>query len=173
MYLEISPRRTGKTTRLIEAMKSALKCGYAVYFMSPNYRMFKDMMQRFGMNTSYVTYIVDGAEFTEKTRGTDIRGQRLFFDEFEFIDNERLVFSESGYYVSSLKRTRTITDVIRHRMEERFDPFIQLMDMNGGRYESYSITNMLDRMTVGELCNLKRQMSHESFDIEICNRVMK
>jgi len=104
-YVEIAPRGSGKTTRLVNAIddyiNSGLK-GLPIVVVTPNAlcgNIIKDRLDIRDVN-------IDDIIFSDTMH---IRGGKehyqYFVDEFDHIDRDKLFISNSGYYCSTLKNS--------------------------------------------------------------------
>jgi hypothetical protein len=123
MYLEISGRATGKTTRLIEDVsKRVVEGGYCVIFTSNNFlkNMLCGITKNINIYTSYDRYI-------EQHRGISIPDDTYFYyDDFDMF-NDPIIISKMGYYTTTAKRIRTKSDFEAWESGELVDPMITLL----------------------------------------------
>lgn len=110
-YVEISPRRTGKTTRLKAAARNHLDNGGEVFLMAhraPFANIIKKEILRFynageGMDSKiFVIRTVEAlysyASTLDSLRGLQLHNPRLFVDEADLIDTPSISFIEGSYY---------------------------------------------------------------------------
>lgn len=183
MYLEISPRQAGKTTRMVEAIIDHVRTGRPAYVQTHNnayFRgMFMDKLAPYITNHArgkLVQYVRDVRHWTDLRKGMDRNdGHRVFADEFDMIGREpnRLVFDRDGYYCGSAMYHRTATDIILFLLGERKDPLLQLIEMNNGKHETYSPMSMFLNRTIDDLKNMQRNMPEDVWDIEIMGNMYK
>ena len=117
MYLEIAPRRSGKTLRLI---KAAIE----------HYYITRETVSIVTYNNSMGDFIRDCVPYninvyTYRSRGiyAGIR-YKFFYDEFDLFPDSRVVYNKNFYYSSS---------------EERGYHFQNLKTLNSGKFRSYDI----------------------------------
>lgn len=125
MYVEISPRQSGKTTRLIQAASDYLRHNpthniAVVGINSMNTNELKSKFLREGINISHINFM-SGYSF----RRFDQEPNYWFFDEFGFMTRENILHPifrsviENGYYcttpnhISRCESTNTIIDYCR------------------------------------------------------------
>jgi hypothetical protein len=130
MYLEISPRRSGKTTRLLEAVTkhSYLYPDDMVYVIVYNAEIFHRIEY---IMPRGVRILIDNQLLTSSifVRGTKYRNMMFFFDEFTQLhhtfDNGKVgewPYNDKYYYSS--------TPVYCDQMEK-------LLSMNNGHFRKY------------------------------------
>lgn len=176
MYLEISCRRSGKTTRLLEA-------GYQWYtggsvfdelnvsiFVAPKVEMARCLQRAFydkyGLHPSE-KIIFTNQQGLERIVG-DVRPPqkvRCFYDEFDSF-REAIYYNPSWYYVTSPTRLRSFEDILKHNIEGSDDALLNLLDMNGGKYDSIKIMDIMGDMTLNQLKHIRRYAPNEVFQTE-------
>jgi hypothetical protein len=116
-YLEVSPRRTGKTRRLIEAAVNHSLAGNTVFLQTHSFDWAKALtieiqkhtcVPEFGHKNLGRVHIVNLREELDvrqrasaKFRGLEIINPRLFVDEFGSVSGDRLCIVDGGYYCST------------------------------------------------------------------------
>lgn len=119
MYLEIAPRRSGKTLRLI---KAAIE----------HYYITKETVSIIVCNSStrdfIRNYVPNNINVYTYRRGGIYAGRgirdKFFYDEFDLFPDSRVIYDENFYYSSS---------------EERGYHFQNLKTLNNGKFRSYDI----------------------------------
>lgn len=176
MYLEISCRRSGKSTRLLDA-------GYQWYvsgsvhdelnvsvFVAPQKAM-ADCLQREFYN-KYRLHPSQKIIFTTQLGlekiVTDVRPPqkvRCFYDEFDSF-REPIYLNSSWYYVTSPTRMRSFEEIMKHNIEGSNDPLLNLLDLNCGRYDSIKIMDIMGDMTLNQLMHIRRCAPSDVFETE-------
>lgn len=106
MYVEISPRRSGKTVRLLTAaMKSQRESPYTSFIVCRNYHhkedLKRELKRRFPLE-------YDLPEVVTSNFGNY---HHVFIDDFDFHPNvENYLIKDSWYYVTTARKKRTIDD---------------------------------------------------------------
>lgn len=117
--LEISPRQTGKTTRMITKARELLSGGITVRFVCS-----KGMEAEFKHQLPGATVLADGESLP---RGDDPGLGVWFYDEFEWLKSA--VLRPNAYYATSPRFLRTLGQ------QPGDDLLLQLLEANGGRFE--------------------------------------
>ncbi len=96
MYVEIAPRQTGKTARLIERLVVEVLNGKTVALVSRTKTMANSIKHKIlekypEINSSRIM-----------TSHVMLRGVINFVDEFDFIDEKNLFIDKDSYYTTSL-----------------------------------------------------------------------
>jgi len=104
-YLEISGRRTGKTTRLCRAAIAHLEWGDAVIY-THNWRLGELIKMKVEPLVGIHKLVL--CSFAEEETSIHLDNPRRFFDEWDWIQN--CPFDPSGYYCSTLRRLRKPED---------------------------------------------------------------
>lgn len=96
-YLEISARQTGKTTRLLDAVKIQMLTGESAVIVVPNLKIKKWIEPR-----TAALCITISELFTEKIKERiyELYRPNFFFDEFDFMANMYPIL-DNGYYVTT------------------------------------------------------------------------
>lgn len=118
MYLEISGRRTGKTTRLVRELNTWLlntSGGYAT-LVTPNRPMFEHLTH--GIDPKFRDRVKGCSDIETSLRWSlgkfifeDARVHRIFIDEFDFCNPRSVPIFHNGYYVTTPKFVRSGTDL--------------------------------------------------------------
>lgn len=159
MYLEISSRQTGKTQRLINALRVHLMIhedNYAVV-IGPNLRM--TILIRENIEDKFqhrVFYGEDPKRIYDQMIGVDSPSVKWFFDEFDFNpylngDYSDPVFPiyQNNYYVTTPKKVRSIAD-----WEDWENDFLlRLIVSNQFHYTTHRDFNYLEEQQLGVLRN--------------------
>jgi hypothetical protein len=151
-YLEISPRQSGKTYRLINAVNKHLNLGGTAFIYTMN-----NQMDRYIENK-----LVRKDRVKFNPRQYDIKAYhfcdvRHFYDEFDYLSNRtQLEFHSSGYYSTTPCKLRTLHDLIdceTGKFNVDTDDFlIQLLIKNKIIYKSFeSIRNLPECCNLNEL----------------------
>ena len=127
MYLEISSRRSGKTRRLVEAVKRhSADGGYSVVrcINGPIAKMVLEPLLKGVPRVKVLGHWKKGLlkEFPEYDNA------RWFYDEFDHIDDVEV--SHDGYYAGTPRFIRT--DLL-----DKDDVLLRLIEANGMRYHAY------------------------------------
>lgn len=121
-YLEISPRMSGKTARLIGFANQLKSEGRTVIFVTP---MAKAMP--FPPQMPGVIVLSDGQA---PPRGTDLSDAVWIYDEFDFLKSTKL--RDGAYYATTAKRFRELgVDSPEN------DLLLELIEANGNRFERH------------------------------------
>lgn len=118
-YLEISPRQTGKTTRLIEMAQQKLAEGFPVRFVT-----FAGMEKEIQAQLPGALVLADGEQLP---RGESEDGV-WFYDEFDWLKHAEL--REGGYYATTPQFLRS--PGIKHPAD---DLLPSLLEANGYCYQ--------------------------------------
>lgn len=99
MYVEIAPRQTGKTARLIERLVVEVLNGKTVALVSRTKTMANSIKHKIlekypEINSSNSSKIM--------TSHVMLRGVMNFVDEFDWIDEKNLFIDKDSYYTTSL-----------------------------------------------------------------------
>lgn len=97
MYVEIAPRQTGKTARLIEKLVAEVLKGNAVALVSRTRTIANSINHK--ILEQYPE--VDAKKIL--TSHQMLRGVVNFVDEFDFIDEKNLFIDQDSYYTTSLR----------------------------------------------------------------------
>jgi len=135
MYVEISPRQSGKTTRLIEAAINHLRqddyTRIAIVTTVGQLRLIKEKLKikireittpNWGGSAENLELLIDEFYLRRVEIVCDVnflRGLRLdyyFFDEFSFLEPRKIMLNnniiENGYYCTSPSSSRSTIDVL-------------------------------------------------------------
>lgn len=119
-YLEISPRQTGKTTRLAKMACELVAQGKQVVFVVNSPRAAKEWGQRH----PELLVIADGQPLP---RGIDPDQAVWFYDEFDWLKS--VVVREGGYYATTAARLR-----VAGELPAKDDVLMQLLKANGQQH---------------------------------------
>lgn len=121
-YLDISPRQTGKTTRLIERARVLLEAGTLVRFVcSPG------MREYIAPQLPGALVIEDGEPFP---KGHDPDAGVWFYDEFDWLKSTQV--REGGYYATTARFVRKLGEASADS-----DVLLQLIQAAGGKFERF------------------------------------
>lgn len=119
-YLEISPRQTGKTTRLVRLANTLKAQGRTVIFVS-------SMAQDVRRQMPGVIVLADGEE---PAPDVDLEDAVWFYDEFEWLKST--VIRIGGYYSTSPKTVRMLGAEFAED-----DVLMKLLEANGQHFERH------------------------------------
>lgn len=107
VYVEIAPRGTGKTYRLINEIKKHIESSndLKIVVVTPNnntHLLIKNRLKDLGVDISNI--IFSPTMFIPQET-VPIPTHRYFVDEFDYIDRKNLFISENGYYCTTLQNT--------------------------------------------------------------------
>jgi len=145
MYLEISTRRTGKTSRLIEYANNMQDKGMKVVVSSFSRIALHSNYKKLTGNIKRITNIPKYFEDLEDKY--DPEEWFVFYDEVDLCKN--VLIQSNGYYVSTPRRLRTLEDYKKFNNGEK-DILLELLQKNEGQYTWYnwskyiSVDNMKD-----------------------------
>jgi len=122
-YLDISPRQTGKTERLIQRAKTCLDAGRRVYFIT-----FKGLVENMRRRLPGALVLEDGEELPSNENPDDAV---WFYDEFDWLNST--VIRPGAYYATTPK-------FIREAGVDTADTdlLLQLIVAHGGHYCRYT-----------------------------------
>jgi hypothetical protein len=172
MYLEISPRQSGKTERMVESIADRLQKGGTIFLQVANYHYFQTLEKRIRekmklrkLRENSLVHVRDPQHYRHLTTGMDIN-PTIYADEFDSLGND-VILTETGYYQCTPKYMRTDKDIVMWLLGEREDPLLWAIQMNGGKYEVYSPMNMFMDRTIRDIRTLRRQMPGDIFRVEM------
>jgi len=148
MYLEISPRQSGKTSRLVDEVNRHLtKSERKVWIFSPNYNMASNLTKKVNVfcpmpNKFSSKKLMISSANSLQTHSYDMSQYRLFFDEFDFMDDKEFWFSlmtsgakfNDAYFCTTPKKIRTLKELVKRKTS---DPLIKLLRKNKHNYAKY------------------------------------
>lgn len=137
MYLEISGRRTGKTTRLIDAARLAAEQHNSVVIVTFNSAQAFHLREKYRLPDNIIITATAGLNVIDEKR--DLISWDLvpyFWEEFEFIDNVRL--NVNDYYCTTPRNLRSIKDVKKWKNGKREDLLLDLISLNKGIYVKHN-----------------------------------
>ncbi len=134
MYLEISGRRSGKTTRLIKDVIKNITAGINVVTVIHNKNNMINIVDSHNYAGSfdcvtYKDYILDWTMYDN---------HKIYFDEFDFMDN-KVPILEDGYYCTTPMKMRTEKDYYNFAHGIDRDILLELVNVNDNFYKKYSI----------------------------------
>lgn len=173
MYIEISPRRTGKTTRLIEDVVVKASNGAQCIIITLNYSM-RDIIRDMIDEVKEYKWMVEPKIYTDSFMcGVDWQkvfspDSYVYFDEFDFMKMEISVL-KNGYYCTTASKKRTYNDIKEFYDGKRHDNLLNLLKCNNGQHTSYmSSIEVIQRVHA-----IKTIHDKERFDVEINNHWME
>lgn len=119
-YLEISPRQTGKTARLIGLANKLKNEGKTVIFVTYAAESVRAQMPE-------VIVLSDGQS---PPRGVDLSDAVWFYDEFDWLKSTKI--RDGGYYATTAKRSRKLGVESPEN-----DLLLELIRLNGHRFERH------------------------------------
>lgn len=130
MYLEISGRASGKTSRLIAAIKNYLRknpSGTAI-IVSCSFRIEAEIKKSISKaNPEFCKRLLTSKE------SQNVRG-KYFYDEFDFIENIKI--SKKNYYSGTPKRKRTLEELEHPAANDNLARLLQLNKMKNVNYKA-------------------------------------
>jgi len=156
MYLEILPRRTGKTTRLIEKFMEVddsyvIPC-YVTINMHMRSMINDEITKRGWKENGHCISQYEYKRFVENMRGVD-KPIVFFYDEFDMMKYENIEISTDHYYATTPAYTRKVDEIIRFMLDVRNDALLELIHLNDGQYVVSS--NIMQSFNIG-IDDLKR-----------------
>ncbi|PKA72410.1 hypothetical protein ATI02_5464 [Pseudomonas baetica] len=121
-YLDISPRQTGKTERLIQHAKTHLEAGQRVCFVTLT-GLVEDTRRRL----PGAAILKDGEELPTDENPDDAV---WFYDEFDWLDS--IEIRPGAYYATTPKRLREAGLPVEN------DMLLRLIAAHGGHYRRYT-----------------------------------
>ena len=146
MYVEISGRRTGKTTRLIKEVIKQVSYGKNCAIITPFnnmyiYRLLKDNLGSIDCEVDIESrkriIVYSNVPIDNKSKGLIFRQTKLFYDEFAFIDPESIIIDTTGYYATTPNKTYTGIE----RMTPYKYSLLKVLEANKYQYAKYVITD--------------------------------
>lgn len=140
MYVEISGRGTGKTTRLVKEVVKQVKKGKNCIIITafPNRYMVKLLKD----NISSTSCEIEVADYkhiyiysNENKYGLCVRKVRLFYDEFAFMKPDDIAISKTGYYVTTPNKIYTS----KERKNPNDYPLLKVLHANYYMYDKYVV----------------------------------
>jgi len=121
-YLDISPRQTGKTERLIQRAKTFLEEGRRVYFVT-----FEGLVEDMGRRLPGALILKDGGDLPSDEHEDAV----WFYDEFDWLDTAQI--RRNAFYATTPKRLREAgIDTSEN------DLLLRLIEAHGGRHCRYT-----------------------------------
>lgn len=142
-YLEISPRMTGKTTRLCKFANNIAATGKPViYICQP------PLVEGLRREMPGVTVLADGEPVPE---GIDVTNAVWFYDEFDWLAST--IIRDGGYYATTAKKLRNAGTPLYG------DILMGLLKANGNRHERHYMPSFLWEF----VCDNRAVMPPETF----------
>jgi len=173
MYLEISPRGSGKTHRLINRISYDFSKDFRSYaaVCTSSQRQYKHILkklEKMGINTRDVIYYKNIKNANKKDKEIMSKNNiKYYFDEFDFIEglNGNDIY-ENGYYVTTSSRERNLLEDLSG------DFLFKLMRRNEGKHVSYNTVAMFGQDYYNEIIkDVNIEMEQSMFDREFLNKV--
>lgn len=150
MYLEISARQSGKTTRMIEQVKKEMQEGNHCVIVVPHMSWGDNIEKLLGGTTRY-SICTMGSLVRRVQQLAEARNElplRAFYDEFD--QWEGVPVDETGYYCTTPYKGRSPLHMDKYRKGEVKDSMLELIDLNGGVHLNYS---MLPHTSIRDMVN--------------------
>lgn len=140
MYLEISARASGKTTRLLHAMKEEIALGLGVALLAPSYPMLALITKQLtkAERDKVHVYTYDAIQTFRPEQQKELDNLRFYCDEFDMY-NGRLPISEKNYYCTTPTRLRSKLHMQLHKQHLLIDPLLDLVEHKKGYYVRYAM----------------------------------
>ncbi|APC15098.1 hypothetical protein BLL42_04960 [Pseudomonas frederiksbergensis] len=121
-YLDISPRQTGKTSRLVKLANQLSADGHLVVYVA-----IPALVNGLREQMPHVTVLADGARLLDSV---DPLKAIWFYDEFDWLTSTEI--RQGGYYATTAQRVRTLgVD------NPDNDLLMRLLEANGFRFERH------------------------------------
>ena len=147
MYLEISARRSGKTTRLHDEVRRKSKLGNPCIIIYPNINMLDQdrATVKWIPNVEAITiekylsdYILETQREWKTGRVLPFPNTIKFFEEFDmYTPAHRVPVDTSAYYVTTPRFTRDSRLITSWRENRRSDLLLSLLQQNMGQYTTH------------------------------------
>ena len=124
MYLEISGRRTGKTTRLIDAVFEHIFNGGTAIIYTLSKEWGNSLYREYFNHPRFDDKVLINPMYTS----IELLNTKVFYDEFDMCEGVRIY--KNGYYSTTPYKMRDINAETR-------DTFLKLLDLQFGSYVSY------------------------------------
>lgn len=146
MYLEISPRRSGKTERLKKSIIKRLMTGKDCFLFTFNYSYTNKLKRDIShiCDISNLHTPTNKRDISKFIMGRSFNKPKIYYDEFDLCKSVILDFD--GYYCTTPTRLRTVYDIVAFNKGDKDDPLQVLLSINNGkviRYDSH-YTNIVD-----------------------------
>ena len=128
MYLELSPRHTGKTTRIIQSVKENINNTRShIIIQILNYNMLNIIKKNFNCSElDRITFI------TNKLELKGYSDYKFYCDEFDIYEKDKVFITPNGWYSSTPIRKRTKKDIKDFILGKSDDILLQLIALNNG-----------------------------------------
>lgn len=141
MYIEISPRRAGKTQRLFESLTK--QDNLSVVFTSNPISLAGRLPNNRHLFVEYLSY-KDLPTWLENSKVCDNgmyydKDYSMYFDEFDMYKGTLPVY-QNGYYVTTPTFVRTRDSIELWEQGLREDSLLELLKANNGQYTAYHLT---------------------------------
>ena len=153
-YLEISPRQSGKTTRLLNEVKKCLERNKKeIWIFVPNHTIANSLNNEISkfhqMSTKFSSDRVKIRFASSDGAGYDLENSELFFDEFDYFGPylwNSIVLAlprrdslKNAHFYTTPKRIRTLKEFVQRKTD---DMLILLLRKNKHNYISYPSLNV-------------------------------
>ncbi|MCL8304567.1 hypothetical protein [Pseudomonas putida] len=128
-YLDISPRQTGKTARMVKLAQEHLERGQKVCFVT-----LKGLVPGIQTALPHALVLEDGAPFPASL---DADAFTWFYDEFDFLKHVQV--RQGGFYATTPRFIRKLGEESSEN-----DMLLQLIHAAGGRFERFYWTFDMD-----------------------------
>lgn len=181
MYLEISARQTGKTTRLVDSILQRSLNGEQCIVFGYNNSLLKhiqcsvsEKLNEYVSDKNFIfhvpKYFNSYEMYIKYLKNNDFEHQEnhyFYYDDFDFYKDD-IIISDKGYYVTTAKYTRTVNNHIIHVSGVEHDTLLELLNMNNNKVISYS-TKVKTLDDSNRLNQMKKYYGDNRFDCEIRN----
>jgi len=126
LYVEISGRQTGKTTRMIDDMVKHIKNGGTCCLYTMSHRMRKHIVdivnKKVIRDNPYTVIFPHEFKYLEEQQILKQSDIKNYFDEFDFLDLNEIFFDPNGYYCTTSSKLRNKNDLFNE--EKRNNDFL-------------------------------------------------
>lgn len=155
MYLEISARRTGKTTRLIEAFE---KYGCSGYIIVPNQRMERLYPIEYRCQILSIGRLQNKDNWMGVERHKLPENNKLYWDEFEMCKGGSDFIKINDYYVTTPMYLRKDKDYTGWLEEDKDDMLLSLLYRTGRKYTKHNWDKKNDTSFVWHGLNIGQRL---------------
>ena len=164
MYLEISARRSGKTTRLRKALKEYLfdKNNKAIVIGFSHVALMNFVIHDMYKDIEYKDQIYTLYDFQGGLIGIqDKSNYKFFYDEFDWCKPEQRYVDLNGHYCTTPAKKREKKDIKNHKKGIIYDFLLDLLDKNEGMFNKLTANVTLDQIK-----EFKQVLNPEEFEVE-------
>lgn len=145
MYLEISPRQSGKTTRMIKYAIRLIRKGHSVLFVSISQRYIRHLSDQLVRQLSIKsdTPVITFTTYASYKKGNfkSTAYDFVLFDEFDFANVNKDFIVKNGYYSTTprfIRSTKYIKDYMVKRLGgKKFDLLMELVIIKKYKFKTY------------------------------------